>query len=212
MQEMKPNPNNDVLPLERPAGFSRNIQITSCLLDAEHLQIRGQLSDQRHDFESPDQAVPVHDLVVRLTVRLVDNIITKAEFGLPLMAFKNMCEKLPYGPEKLEGLSIFKGYTGKVREYYGGKRSCYHLSALLLAMGPAMSQCRSWNSDFKFADESFAGEHVEPLMKGMLEGAKNTCHAWEENQGGISVDFRNKEYERMLKRMAPRLFGRWKQE
>ena len=202
---------NDILPLEQPSGFNRAIQISSCLLNENHIQVRGQLSDHRHDFESPEDAISVHDLVVRLTVRLSDNVITKAEFGLPLMAFENMCEKLPYGPEKLEGLSVFAGLSGKIRQYYGGKRSCFHLSSLLLAMVPSLTQCRSWNSDFKRADELLQADQVDGVMDAMLASAKNSCHAWEESEGGIPQDFRNKDYEKMLDRMAPRLLGRWRQ-
>lgn len=212
MRKAKNHPNPTILPLDKPEGFDRKIQITSCLLDTEHLQIRGQLTDTRQNFEDAEEPIPVHDIVVRLTVRLADNIITKAEFGLPLMAFENMCEKLPYGPEKLEGISMFKGFSAKVREYYGGKKSCFHLASLLQAMAPAMSQCRSWNSDFKFADERLPGDQVEVLMDGMLASAKNSCHAWEEENGGITVDFKHKAYERMLNRATPRLLGRWKQK
>ncbi len=202
---------NEVLPLTEDQGFSRDISITSCRLNESHIQVRGQLTDTRRDFEDHQKQIVVHCLVVRMTVNLESNTITKAEFGLPKMAFSNLCEHLPAGPEHLEGLNIFKGLSFKIRELYSGKRSCFHLSSLLLAMVPALTQCRSWNADFKDMDEKLPASAVPKAMHIMQKNVKNSCHAWEETSGKICSDFRNGHYERMLERMAPRLLGRWQQ-
>ena len=201
----------EVLPLEKPTGFKRDINIDSCQLDDTHIQARGQLTDTRTDFEDPDKTIIVHCLIVLLTIRSSDSTIIAAEFGTPKMAFEDMCEHLPYGAEKLVGENVSKGFSFRLRELYGGKRSCFHLSSLLQAMVPALPQCRSWNHDFKLMDELLPAESVPVAMGAMLGGAKNSCHAWEEKDGGISVDFRDKNYDPMLNRMAPRLLGRWKQ-
>ena len=199
------------LPLEQDSGFSREITIESCALDGEHYQVRGQLTDIRRDYENPDQFIIVHCIVARLSINVKTNCITKAEFGLPKMAFQEMCEKLPKGPEHLEGVDITRGLSFKLKELYGGKRSCFHLSSLLQAMVPALTQTRSWNFDFKTMDASLPPEKVPGAMDAMLANVKNSCHAWDQTSGGITRDFAQGNYEPMLERTSPRLLGRWKQ-
>lgn len=203
---------DDVLPLQKPSGFKRDISVDSCRLDSDHIQIRGQLTDTRTDFENPEKLIVVHCLVVRLVLRVSDSIITDAEFGLPKMAFENICEKLPNGAELLVGVDVTKGLSFRLKELYAGKRSCFHLSSLLQALVPTLTQCRSWNADFRDMDESLPAALVPKAMDVMLQNVKNSCHAWEAQQGGITQDFQEGRYGRMLDRMAPRLFGRWKQD
>ncbi len=202
---------NHTLPLESDNGFTRDIKIDSCALDEEHFQVRGQLTDTRMDYEDPCKQIVVHCIVARITVSTQTNLITNAEFGLPKMAFKGMCEKLPNGADLLVGVDITRGFSFKLRELYGGKRSCFHLSSLLQAMVPALMQCRSWNFDFKMMDAGLPADKVPYAMNAMLKSVKNSCHAWEQHQGGITRDFADGNYEPMLGRMAPRLLGRWKQ-
>lgn len=199
------------LPLQCSKGFSRDISIDSCALDEHHFQVRGQLTDTRTDYEEPGKVIVVHCLVARLTVNTKTNCITQAEFGLTKMAFKGMCEKLPNGAELLQGVDITKGFSFKLRELYGGRRSCFHLSSLLQAMVPALMQCRSWNFEFKQMDEALPTERVPGAMDAMLRSVKNSCHAWDEKHGGITQDFAAGNYTPMLGRMAPRLLGRWQQ-
>lgn len=201
----------DCLPLPNPVGFSRDIKIDSCSIDKDHYQVRGQLTDTRVDFDDPTKHHIVHCIVALITIRVSDNTITDAQFGLPKMAFSDLCEHLPKGAEELIGTDITKGLSFKLKELYAGKRSCFHLSSLLQAMVPALTQCRSWNVDFKRMDASLPADKVPVAMNVMLKNVKNSCHAWEEKNGGISVDFRNGNYDRMLDRMAPKLLGRWKQ-
>lgn len=202
---------SQTLPLQSDQGFTRDITIDSCALDETHFQVRGQLTDTRRDYEDPTQQIMVHCIVARITVNTKTHCITEAEFGLPKMAFKGMCENLPNGAELLEGVDITKGFSFKLRELYGGRRSCFHLSSLLQAMVPALMQCRSWNFEFKQMDADLPAERVPAAMDAMLRSVKNSCHAWDANQGGIARDFANGNYAPMLDRMAPRLLGRWKQ-
>ena len=202
---------SDTLPLEDTSGFSRDIRIDSCAVDGEHYQIRGQLTDTRRDYENPDKLIVVHCIVVRVTISAKTNLVTKAEFGLPKMAFEGTCEHLPNGPELMVGLDITRGFSLKLRQLYGGRRSCFHLSSLLQAMVPALTQTRSWNIDFKAMDEKLPAEKVPLAMDVMRQSVKNSCHAWDENNGGITRDFDDGNYEPMLERTAPRLLGRWQQ-
>ena len=202
----------NVLPLEAPDGFSRDIKIDSCVLDEKHFQVRGQLTDTRTDYVDPCKRIVVHCMVARLTVNTETNLITAAEFGLPKMAFKGKCEKMPAGAELLIGLDTSKGLSFRIRELFGGKRSCFHVCSLLLSMLPAFAQCKAWNLEFKPMDESMEPSEIPDAMAKMQQGFKNSCHAWVEDEGAICVDFENGRYEAMLDRIAPRLLGRWKPE
>ena len=73
---------SDVLPLGDEHGFSRDISITSCRLDQDHIQVRGQLTDTRSDFEDPDKTVVVHCLVARITVGGVASAAAMAFTGV----------------------------------------------------------------------------------------------------------------------------------
>ena len=201
-----------VLPLDNDSGFNRSISISSTRINANLIQVRGELIDTRQDFEDPKKTILVHNIVARITFQLSDNIITAAEFGLPKMAFEGMCEKLPTSADELVGLNIFKGLSFKIRALYSGPRSCFHLSSLLQAMLPACSQARCWNNDFKEMDEKLPANLVPQAMDTMYKSVKNSCHAWSAKGGGITKDFDAGNYGPMLERTSPRLLGRWKQE
>jgi len=201
-----------VLPLADDSGYDRTIKISSIRIDPDHIQVRGELIDTRQDFENPLETILVHNIVARISFRLSDNIITAAEFGLPKMAFEGMCEKLPTSADELIGRNIFKGLSFKIRALYSGPRSCFHLSSLLQAMLPSFSQARCWNNDFKEMDEKLPANLVPKAMDTMHKSVKNSCHAWQESEGGISKDFEAGNYAPMLERTAPRLLGRWTQD
>ncbi len=202
---------SEVLPLGAEPGFRRDIKIESCRLDEEHIQVRGQLTDTRADYEDASKALQVHCMVARLTIRLSDNVITDAQFGLPKMAFQAMCEKLPTGADALIGVNARDGFSAKLRSIFGSTKSCFHLSSLMQAMVPVMPQCRLWNTEFKYIDEKLPPEAVPRAMAKMQSRVIDSCHAWAAEEGGITADFKNGNYEPMLDRVSPRLLKRWRQ-
>lgn len=202
----------DVLPLAGESGFSRRILIDSCKLDAEFIQVRGELVDNRADYQHNDQEIAVHGMVVRLTINANTRVITKSEMALPQMAFKGICaEQMPAKAEELEGTTTGKAFSQKVAEVFGTTRGCMHLMTLYRAIGVAMNQINSWNHAFRILDADCPAGSVGNAMSVIHASVLNSCHAWQAETGGVSKDFAVKEYGPMLERCTPKLLGRWKQ-
>lgn len=202
----------DALPLAGDSGFSRRIFIDSCKLDADHIQVRGELVDNRADYQDTAQEIPVHGMVVRLSFNVNTRIIIKSEMLLPQMAFKDICfEQMPAKAEELEGSLTGKAFSQKVAEVFGTTRGCMHLMTLYRAIGVAMNQISSWNHSFQFLDADLPVENVENAMSVIHASVINSCHAWQAETGGVSRDFAKGEYGPMLERCTPKLLGRWKQ-
>ena len=202
----------NALPLEGKSGFSRRVFIDSSKIDEEHIQIRGELADNRADYQDADHEIAVHGMVVRLTFNVATRVITKSEMALPQMAFKGICfEQMPAKAEELEGTMTGKGFNQKVAEVFGTTRGCMHLMTLYRAIGVAMNQISSWNHAFPQLDATLPVDHVEHAMNVIQSNVLNSCHVWQEETGGVSRDFAKGEYGPMLERCTPKLLGRWKQ-
>jgi hypothetical protein len=200
------------LPLAGNSGFSRRISIDSSKIDKEHIQIRGELADNRADYQQDDKEIAVHGMVVRLTFNVNSRVITKSEMALPQMAFKGICvEQMPAKAEELEGTMTGKGFNQKVAEVFGTTRGCMHLMTLYRAIGVAMNQITSWNHSFRQLDSDLPVESVEAAMAVIHGSVMNSCHVWQEGSGGVTLDFAKGEYGPMLERCTPKLLGRWKQ-
>ncbi len=203
---------SDALPLQGESGFSRRIFVDSCRLDEEHLQVRGELVDNRADYQDMDKEIAVHGMVVRLTINMNSRKITRSEMVLPQMAFAGICsEQMPAKAEELEGTPIGKAFTQKVAEVFGATRGCMHLMTLYRAIGVAMNQVTCWNHSFPFLDEQCQPENVPTAMAVIESSIINSCHAWQEKDGGVCQDFENGVYGPMLERCTPKLLGRWQQ-
>ena len=199
----------DILPLKNPSASKRNIKIETCLIDDVHAQIRGQITDTRRDFEHPDKEHVVHCMVLSLVVDINQRIITDAQFALPKMAVKNLCEHLPRDASDLIGVPVGNGFSVKIKELYEGVGSCFHLYTLLQSIVPYLPQVYSWNKNFRSFDEELPLEAVPVAMSTMERYARNSCHAWSAEGGGINKDFKKHNYGPILKSIAPRLSARW---
>lgn len=202
----------DSLPLDNDVGFNRSIDISSCRLDEQHIQIRGQLTDTHPHYEQAHagETVVVHCIVVRLVVNASNGKVTDADFALPKMAFSGRCEHIPYGPELLVGLSTRTGFAEEIRKLYGESRSCFHIASLLQAMIPALPQCQTWNTTFKDLDQSLPAQMVPRALTRFQRSVKNSCHAWDEKDGFIVQDLKEGHYEEVLECLTPNLLARWK--
>jgi Protein of unknown function (DUF2889) len=201
-----------VLPLAGESGFSRRIFIDSCKIDAEHIQVRGELVDNRADYQNNDEEIAVHGMVVRLTYNVNTGIITRSEMALPQMAFEDICaQEMPAKAEELEGSKVGSDFNQKVAEIFGATRGCMHLMTLYRAIGMALNQASSWNHTFRGLDENCQPQNVVNVMTVIHSNIVDTCHAWQSESGGVSRDFAANRYGPMLERCTPKLFGRWQQ-
>lgn len=201
----------DHLPLEEESGYSRRIYIDSCKLDEAHLQVRGELVDNRADYEDVDQEIAVHGMVVRLTINAATKEITRSEIALPQMAFNGICvAEMPAKAEDLVGVNVGKGFSQKISALFGATNGCMHLMTLLKAMAISMNQVNVWNHSFRILDAECPPESVGNAMTMIQAGVADSCHAWKAETGGVSRDFKVGNYGPMLDRCSPRLFQRWK--
>jgi len=203
---------HDHLPLEGESGYSRRIYIDSAKIDDEHIQIRGELLDQRADYQDVEESIPVHGMVVRLTFNINTRNVTRSEMALPQMAFKGLCkEQMPSKAEELIGISVDVGFNQKIAETFGSTRGCMHLMALYRAIGLSMTQVNSWNYYFPMMDETADPENLKGMMDIAHSMVVDSCHVWQADIGGATKDFAKEEYGPMLERCTPQLLGRWKQ-
>lgn len=200
-----------VLPLaNETSGYSRHVTVTSCRLNDTQLQVRGELVDSRADYYEPATEVPVHGIVVRLTIDIDGLVISAADIELPKLAFDQVCRRVPHSGVAMVGLSIKKNFLQKVEEIYGGDRSCFHIYSLLSAMAPTFMQVRHWNDSFPAMDRHMAPEAVPAAMLIMRNSVKDSCFAWR-SDGEVVGDIDQEKYDPLLKRISPNLLARWKE-
>ncbi len=164
----------------------REYRVRSYRLAPDRILIRGAVRDQKppglYISHDPDP-ITVHHMVVELEVSFPGLEIARAEVTFNTYPHTT-CSVITDHYKKLEGLSIARGFSNKVRELFGGPRGCTHTTALLLAMGPVAVQCAWSMRTFEAPDTD------EPSLKmgfnrdpddDSWKMNTNTCHEWAED-------------------------------
>ncbi|MDA8045572.1 MAG: DUF2889 domain-containing protein [Actinomycetota bacterium] len=118
--------------------------------------------------------MPIHHMVVDLTVSFPDLTITGAEVVFETFPQPG-CPGITAHYRELIGLSIARGFTHEVRQRFGGPRGCTHTTALLQAMAPVALQ-----SVFSMRRVA-AGVADAPTTGGPVQTVafmRDTCHVW----------------------------------
>lgn len=168
----------------------REYRVRAYRLSAERILIRGAVRDQKppglYISYDPDP-ITVHHMVVEMEVAFPALQIERAEVVFETFPH-DTCGSITDHYRQLEGLSIARGFSSRVRELFGGPRGCTHTTALLLAMGPVAVQCawsmRCWENE--------PGD-VPTLRIGSADGSlgeawkmnADTCHEWAVD-GGVA--------------------------
>lgn len=172
-----------------PSGLqplhTRDYQVRAFKVDDETLILRGAVRDTKPPglfIEDDVEPLPIHHMVVQLTVAWPSLTITDAG-ALFEVHPQSLCPNVAPSYEQLEGLSIARGFTSKVRALFGGPRGCTHVTALLLAMAPVAIQC---NWSMRVAKSRELGDpprsELTPEMRELLIAPNlNTCHVWDED-------------------------------
>ena len=164
----------------------REYRVRAYRLGPDRLLLRGGVRDQKppglYIANDPDP-VTVHHMVVELEVTFPELVIERAQVTFETFPHTT-CSRITTHYRNLEGLSIARGFTHKVRELFGGPRGCTHTTALLLAMAPVAVQS-GWS--MRCADEPVTGVEPElriPFGRGPADDSWkvniNTCHEWAE--------------------------------
>ncbi|MFA7464211.1 MAG: (d)CMP kinase [Syntrophales bacterium] len=109
------------------------------------LVIEGRLQDERffpsyyYTRESFVDPGVIHGMRVRLQVSMPDMTIRTAEAEIGEVPLPE-CREIRESVGLLAGTPIRKGFSGKVRGMFGGKKGCLHIMNLILVMGSAAMQ------------------------------------------------------------------------
>jgi Protein of unknown function (DUF2889) len=145
----------------------------------DSLTIVGRLRDSRpwavdHHAHAVER---VHDMELRVTVRLGDLVITESDAVMHTFPHTE-CPGIVPAFRALAGLHIGRGYTRKVQEAFGGPRGCTHLEQLARSLGPVVIQAMM-SKRTQSAPDSESGS-----PGGAVPLPRNSCHVWAE--GGVA--------------------------
>jgi hypothetical protein len=143
--------------------------------EGESIVVVGRLRDSRPWAESESAVRTVHDMELRVTVRVDDMTITEA--SAVMRTFPHVeCPGITESFAGLAGLSVTRGYTRAVQTRFGGPRGCTHLEQLARSLGPVVVQAvtsRRARAGTLGLQEAGAGAGSP--------WARDSCHVWAED-------------------------------
>ncbi len=145
----------------------------------EELVIVGRLRDTRPWADDGASIATVHEMELRVTVRIADMTITEARARMDTFPHAE-CPGIVGAFRQLEGLSVTRGYTREVQARFAGPKGCTHLEQLARSLGPVVVQAVT----SRRAREVAAGGLVDLLSGGGSPWARDSCHVWAE--GGVA--------------------------
>lgn len=154
---------------------NRNIDITTYAYEADAVALEGRLFDTRtgvsyNMFGEPREPGPVHDLIVRMIVRLPKLVIE--DVAVEMVTVPNVdCPEVADSLTPLKGERISAGFTTRVHRLVGGPKGCAHLVSLCRAMASAAVQgAYSLASRRPPSPNRYSSSSYKTVI--------DTCHIW----------------------------------
>ncbi len=145
----------------------------------DNLRVVGRLRDRRPWAEGTGGVALVHDIELRVDVRIADLVITAAEADLRTYPHSE-CPAIAPAFAGLVGLSVTRGFTREVQQRFAGPRGCTHLDQLARSLGPVVIQAVT-----SARARAVARGELEDLISGRsTPWARDSCHIWAE--GGVA--------------------------
>ena len=145
------------------------------------LMLRGVVVDEKPVglyIEIDPDPLWMHHMILDLEIHFPTLVIQKANVQFNEHPHLD-CTAIVDHYKKLEGMSITRGFTSKVKELFAGPRGCTHTTALLQAMAPVAVQSM-WS--MRVASARARGVSLESMGDGPQTASPvNTCHMWEES-------------------------------
>ncbi len=142
----------------------------------DDLVIVGHLRDTRPWAEGGTTISIVHDMELRVAVRVGDLVIVEA--GAVMHTFPHTeCPGIVTAFGGLVGLSVARGYTREVQQRFGGPRGCTHLEQLARSLGPVVIQAVTSRRALAVS----RGEADDLLVGTGSPWARDSCHIWAED-------------------------------
>jgi hypothetical protein len=146
--------------------------------EGDVLRIIGRLRDTRPWAADGSSVHRVHDMELRVTVRVDDLTITESDAVMHVFPHHE-CPGIVSAFRALAGLQVGRGFTREVQNRFGGPKGCTHLEHLARSLGPVVvqsvtskrAQARSQGSD-------------DPILGAVSPWVRNSCHVWAE--GGVA--------------------------
>jgi Protein of unknown function (DUF2889) len=139
----------------------------------------GRLRDTRPWADGDGSVATVHDMELRVRVRIEDLTITEARAEMHTFPHAE-CPGIVQAFADLQGLSVARGYTRAVQTRFGGPKGCTHLEQLARSLGPVVVQAVT----SRRAQALSTGALEDLLFGGGSPWARDSCHIWAE--GGIA--------------------------
>lgn len=156
---------------------SRRIHVNCYETDAPHLVIEGFLTDERlfpyviHSLGEERDKGMIHDVALTMEVTIPEMQILSSEAEMPVVPDAG-CRDIKEAVRKLNGRRIQPGFTNEVRELFGKRAGCLHLTNLILAMSSAAVQ-GLWSY---FSRMREGGLPSLPRIDGAM--LIDSCHMW----------------------------------
>lgn len=162
---------------------NRNLNISSYIVDDEHILITGELKEGNLITVYEKSGEPIepnvfHHMQIQILVKSVELKIVDIHVKIPGAPHDDICREMENSLDEIKGLVIAPGFTSKVKKIAGGIKGCVHLTTLLLSMAPAALQ-GYWIFEARDKDISENSEFV------IGEYLIDACWAW--RKGGPLV-------------------------
>jgi len=145
----------------------------------DDLTIVGRLRDTRPWAAVGTAIHHVHDMELRVTVRVDDLIITESDALMHVFPHAE-CPGIIFAFRGLAGLQVGRGFTREVQNLFGGPKGCSHLEHLARSLGPVVIQAVTSKRALAVA----RGQSEDLITGTNSPWARNTCHIWAE--GGVA--------------------------
>lgn len=160
---------------------TRRYEVRAFRKSDDCLMLRGVVVDEKPVglyIESDPNPLWMHHMILDLEIQFPTLVIQKANVQFNEHPHLG-CTGIVDHYKKLEGMSITRGFTSKVKELFAGPRGCTHTTALLQAMAPVAVQSM-WS--MRVASARANGVSLESMGDGPQTASPvNTCHMWEES-------------------------------
>lgn len=124
---------------------NRNLDISSYIVDDEHILITGELKEQNliTVYRMSGRVVEpkvFHHMQIQMLIKTSEIRIVDLHVNMPSAPHDDLCREMERSLDGLKGLVIAPGFTSNVKKIAGGVKGCAHLTTLLLSMAPAALQ------------------------------------------------------------------------
>ena len=147
--------------------------------EGDHLRIIGRLRDNRPWAADGSSVHHVHDMELRVSVRVDDLTITESDALMHVFPHSE-CPGIVSAFRALAGLQVGRGFTREVQNRFGGPKGCTHLEHLARSLGPVVVQAVT----SKRARARSLGQSDDPVIGIASPWVRNSCHVWAE--GGVA--------------------------